>query len=245
VASKRLCGRRRLTRTAVTITKVVVPVAVGVATTLALAPNAAAAQVEHSDVTASRTPITVTFHKDVAREYHTVRSGDTLYGITRNRFGNGNLWPRLYDANQSVVGANPNDIYPGETLLMSLGAQNSYGGADPPPAQSNNSTPSTTAYQVSSGTLGCSGLAALWIAAGGNPAVAITAAKIAMAESGGQQFATGSEGEEGYWQINPVNGALATYNALGNARSAIILSHDGTDWAPWTTYTMGLYEEEC
>ncbi len=65
-----------------------------------------------------------------------------------------------------------------------------------------------------SGTLSCSGLEALWVEAGGSPAVEVTAASIAMAESGGNQFATGTVGERGYWQINPVNGSLSTYDPL-------------------------------
>ena len=66
------------------------------------------------------------------------------------------------------------------------------------------------------------------------------AAEIAMAESGGSQYAHSPTDDFGYWQINASNGALATYDALGNAKSAIILSDDGTNWSPWTTYTAGV-----
>ncbi len=96
-----------------------------------------------------------------------------------------------------------------------------------------------------SGTLACGGLEALWESAGGSPAAAVTAASVAMAESGGNQFATGTVGERGYWQINPVNGALSTYDAYGNARSAVIMSSDGTNWSAWTTYTSGAYLGRC
>jgi LysM repeat protein len=96
-----------------------------------------------------------------------------------------------------------------------------------------------------SGTLGCSGLEQLWDAAGGNPSHAFMAAEIAMAESGGNQYALSPTDDFGYWQINASNGSLATYNALGNARSAIILSGNGTNWSPWTTYTAGLYAGRC
>ncbi len=95
------------------------------------------------------------------------------------------------------------------------------------------------------GTLGCSGLEALWQAAGGSPAAAVTAASVAMAESGGNQWATGTVGERGYWQINPVNGALSTYDAFGNARSAVIMSADGANWSAWTTYMDGAYAGRC
>ena len=81
-----------------------------------------------------------------------------------------------------------------------------------------------------SGTLGCSGLEQLWTSAGGNPADAFMAAEIAEAESGGNQYALSPTDDYGYWQINASNGALATYNAYGNARSAIILSDDGSNW---------------
>jgi LysM repeat protein len=96
-----------------------------------------------------------------------------------------------------------------------------------------------------SGTLGCSGLEQLWDAAGGNPSHAFMAAEIAMAESGGNQYAHSPTDDFGYWQINASNGSLATYDAYGNARSAIILSNDGTNWSPWTTYTAGLYVGRC
>jgi LysM repeat protein len=96
-----------------------------------------------------------------------------------------------------------------------------------------------------SGTLSCSGLEELWTAAGGNPSDAFMAAEIAMAESGGNQYALSPTDDYGYWQINASNGSLATFNAYGNARSAIILSDDGTNWDPWTTYRTGAYEGRC
>ena len=98
---------------------------------------------------------------------------------------------------------------------------------------------------VLGGQLGCQGLEDLWDAAGGNPAHAFMAAEIAMAESGGNQYALSPTDDYGYWQINISNGALATFNAYGNARSAIILSDDGTNWSPWTTYTSGAYVGRC
>ncbi len=96
-----------------------------------------------------------------------------------------------------------------------------------------------------SGTLGCSGLERLWDAAGGNPAHAFMAAEIAMAESGGNQYAHSPTADFGYWQINASHGSLATYDAYGNARAAIIISSNGTDWSPWTTYNTGAYQGRC
>ncbi len=88
---------------------------------------------------------------------------------------------------------------------------------------------------VSGGTYGLTGLESLWRKAGGALGAQSKAACIAMHESRGRQFATGAAGERGYWQINPVNGDLSTYNAYGNARSAVLMSRDGTDWSAWTT----------
>src|SRR5262249_10876020 len=95
------------------------------------------------------------------------------------------------------------------------------------------------------GTLSCSGLEQLWDAAGGNPSHAFMAAEIAMAESGGNQYAHSPTDDFGDWQINASNRALATHSALGNAKSAIILPGNGTNWSPWTTYTAGLYVGRC
>jgi LysM repeat protein len=98
---------------------------------------------------------------------------------------------------------------------------------------------------VPGGQLNCAGLENLWDDAGGNPAHAFIAAEIAMAESGGNQYALSPTDDYGYWQINISNGALATFDAYGNARSAITLSDDGTSWGPWTTYTSGAYVGRC
>ena len=99
------------------------------------------------------------------------------------------------------------------------------------------------------GTLSCQGLESLWESAGGSPGAAFMAAEIARAESGGRQYATDDDGngsvDRGYWQINTVNGSLSTYDAAGNARSAVQLSDDGTNWSPWTTYNSGAYEGQC
>jgi hypothetical protein len=102
---------------------------------------------------------------------------------------------------------------------------------------------------VHGGTLGCAGLERLWISEGGSRSAAFTAAEIAMAESSGQQYATmhntNGTTDRGYFQINSIWGALSTYDAAGNARAAIRISHDGTDWSPWVTYDRNLYQGKC
>ena len=99
------------------------------------------------------------------------------------------------------------------------------------------------------GTLSCSGLEALWESAGGSPGAAFMAAEIARAESGGQQNATDNNSngstDRGYFQINSTWGALSTYDPAGNARAAVQISHDGTDWGPWVTYQTGAYQGQC
>lgn len=99
------------------------------------------------------------------------------------------------------------------------------------------------------GTLGCAGLERLWESAGGSPRAAHTAAEIAMAESSGRQYATDTNGgqstDRGYWQINSVHGSQSTYDAYGNARAAVQISGNGTDWTPWVTYNTGAYQGKC
>ena len=99
------------------------------------------------------------------------------------------------------------------------------------------------------GTLSCSGLEALWESAGGSPGAAFMAAEIARAESSGRQYATDADGngsvDRGYWQVNSIHGALSTYDPAGNARAAVELSGDGTNWSPWVTYQTGAYQGQC
>ena len=170
--------------------------------------------------------------------HHTVRPGDTLTSIAQRFYGNLAGWRGLYQANRSVI-HNPDAIFPGEVLNVPYQL----------PASSTTSAPArssvlTTAASLS-GTLSCPGLKELWEQAGGSDAQAFMAASIAMAESSGQQFATGAAGERGYWQINPDHGSLSTYDPLGNAKAAVIISDDGANWTPWTTFTSGAYLGRC
>jgi LysM repeat protein len=101
------------------------------------------------------------------------------------------------------------------------------------------------AQSASDGMYSCSGLEQIWEQAGGNSADAFMAAEIAMAESGGNPNAISPTDDFGLWQINASNGSLATLNPLQNARSAITLSDDGSNWGPWTTYHSGAYSGRC
>lgn len=185
------------------------------------------------------TPVFVTH--DIPAE-HTVISGDTLWRISSEVYGTPDDWSALCRANHI---ADCDLIYPGQrlTIPVDAGHDTAYIPVSPPPA-----VIKPPVYEVSlSGQLSCSGLEALWTDNGGNPSAAFMAAEIAMAESGGNQYAVYPTDDIGYWQINyPSWGpALATTNADGNARAAIQISDDGTNWEPWTTYQTGAYIGQC
>jgi LysM repeat protein len=187
-----------------------------------------------------QTDAAVVHHAPTARSY-TVERGDTLSVIAERFYHNSADWRAIYQANSAKV-HNPNVIYVGEKLTIpaSPAAATSYS-----PKHAKGGTTLTTSVTHLSGTLGCAALETLWEDAGGSHGEAFTAAEIAMAESGGNQFATGTVGERGYWQINPVHGSLSTYDPMGNAKAAIIISDDGTNWSAWTTYTSGIYRGRC
>jgi hypothetical protein len=126
-------------------------------------------------------------------------------------------------------------------VLLVAGA----GGAPASPAV----TAAVPPAAAGSGTLSCTQLEQLWEAAGGAPTAAFLAAEVARAESGGRQDATDNDGngtvDRGYWQINSTWGALSTYDPLGNARAAVRISADGTDWSPWVTFQHGAEVGQC
>ncbi len=96
-------------------------------------------------------------------------------------------------------------------------------------------------------TLTYAQLQQLWITAGGNPQVAPMAAAIAMAESGGNDVTskpnTNGTVDRGYWQINSVHGSQSSLDPMVNARAAVSISNNGTNWNPWTTFKTGAYRK--
>lgn len=102
----------------------------------------------------------------------------------------------------------------------------------------------------------------LFIAHGGDPSAADTAAAIALAESGGCQYAkagptddrpqktctyrfTTGEDSYGLWQVNrdahPTYSALMLYDENGAAAAAVAISGHGSDFGAWSTYADGSY----
>lgn len=49
---------------------------------------------------------------------YTVVRGDTLWSIAKRFYGQGSKWPTIYEANKSVIGPNPNLIFPGQVLVI-------------------------------------------------------------------------------------------------------------------------------
>jgi len=186
-----------------------------------------------------------------ATRTYTVRSGDSLSSIAQRLYGNPALWTWLWHVNSATV-SNPNSIFVGEVLKVPSNPPANAAHYAPKHAKrsSSSSTTSSTTLTSSttklSGKLNCTGLEALWEAAGGAHSEAFMAAEIAMAESGGNQFALSPTNDYGYWQINGSHGpSMATFNPMGNAKAAIAISDDGHNWGAWTTYTSGAYAGRC
>lgn len=83
----------------------------------------------------------------------------------------------------------------------------------------------------------------IWVANGGSRSTAAMAAAVAMAESGGSSTATNhnSNGstDRGLWQINSTNAGSST-DVATNAKAAIRMSNNGSNWRPWcTAYSDG------
>lgn len=87
----------------------------------------------------------------------------------------------------------------------------------------------------------------LWISAGGSRAAAPVAAAIAMAESSGNPDATDYDSngtvDRGLWQINSIHGAQSTFSVAQNAKAAVAISGNGSNWTPWTTFNSGAYRQ--
>ena len=101
-----------------------------------------------------------------------------------------------------------------------------------------------TVGQGTNDTLSSSQLQSVWIQAGGNPTFSQLAAAVALAESSGNvdnkspQNSNGTY-DLGLWQINTVHTQYDQTQLLSspsyNAKAAISISDDGSDWHAWST----------
>lgn len=186
-----------------------------------------------------------------------VHPGDTLTRIAAEVYGHASDWGWLWNANKAAV-SNPDLIYPGQYLTLPAGPPPGWvpplvprprpaapGSSSRPAGPSTDTAAVAVQAAPAGGTYSCTGLEALWGQAGGNPAAAFTAAEIAMAESGGNPDAISPTDDFGLWQVNGSHGALATLNPYGNARAAVLISGNGTNWGPWATFTSGAYSGKC
>ena len=67
---------------------------------------------------ASQTPGTETQTNSSQTQPYTVKQGDTLWGIAQKYLGAGSRWPEIYELNKSVIGSNPDLIYPGQSYIL-------------------------------------------------------------------------------------------------------------------------------
>ena len=52
-----------------------------------------------------------------ATEFYTIKSGDSLWKIAQEFYGDGNKYQKIFEANKEVI-KNPDLIYPGQTLRI-------------------------------------------------------------------------------------------------------------------------------
>jgi len=58
--------------------------------------------------------------KEISSTTYTVVKGDNLSKIAKNLTGNSANWKAIYEQNKDVIGGNPNLIYPGQQLVISV-----------------------------------------------------------------------------------------------------------------------------
>lgn len=61
---------------------------------------------------------TTTSPAPAAAQTYTVVKGDCLWNIAKKFYGNGSKYSIIYNVNKSVIGGNPNLIYPGQVLTI-------------------------------------------------------------------------------------------------------------------------------
>jgi Lysozyme like domain len=111
----------------------------------------------------------------------------------------------------------------------------------PPPA----AAPPSPQPAYPSGQLTADQVGQLWLNAGGSAAAVATAECIALQESSDNTTKISPTQDYGLWQINIGNAGrvigritiAVSLDSLTNARDAVALSGNGTDWSDWTTHS--------
>ena len=93
--------------------------------TMLMVPRSATSpQADASRATLVRATMPSKTDKDADAKTVAVQDGDTLWSLSEVNLGDGLRWPEIYDANQTVI-ADPNLIYPGQTLMLPAGSSES------------------------------------------------------------------------------------------------------------------------
>lgn len=163
---------------------------------------------------------------------YTVRAGDTLSVIAKKIYGTAAAWYMLQQANRL-----PSDVITAGLVLRLPTARKTYPVPPPPPVvvTGTGQQQAASGPPASPGTYSYAGLESLWEQEGGSAGTAATAACIAEHESGGNPSADNGV-DLGLWQIDPPNfPGDNLFSAAVNARDAVKLSGDGSNWSDWST----------
>jgi|SRR5215472_11115496 len=186
----------------------------------------------------------------------TVKSGDTLSGISQRSYGAPKCWPGIYGTNKTIIGKNPDAIQPGQRLSIPYACSSTFPRgyhvvvytkplSTPAPVSTSSSANLSTNSGTGSGGGGGSGfsggghlsyggLESLWESAGGPAWAAPQAASIAECESGGNQYAENPSGASGYWQILGQVVAGNIFDPMVNALNAVAkFRASGNTFAQW------------
>jgi hypothetical protein len=252
-------GKVRMSKTRVLAA--VGAVAVGAAAILPLGPSLYQHHDQHSAVSLSSlsdsaymqdTPAIKRFVVKNVRtnteQTYVVKTGDSLSVVAKLYHTS---WKGLYCFNRKRIGVSPDSLPVGTKLVIKtafckLPAPTPVVQHNSQPAPVSQPQPNPVPNSGSGPYYSCSQLETLWVDNGGPASVEVIAASIAMAESGGYEYATEPVTKAaGFWQIlgQVVPGNI--YDPTVNAENAVKKYNDAGGFSPWTTYTSGAYAGRC